>query len=232
MKIGITTSSFTGLETETALSKLNGAGAQVCGAELKTFYEYRPEFAKQYSSAADGVEINSVSVASQNFEHQLFDERRRVRGDGFYWLDQVMRSAQYFGAKYYVFRGCPQNSAYDAVAERLREISGFCSRYGVTLCLENDPHGLCCCPGIFGALKQRCQSIAAVFNYGKAKNSCYPYQAYLVEMGAHLAEVRLDADENCAEVIADLKKHGFDGAVLMETGRDPAQAIGYIKSII
>ena len=51
-------------------------------------------------------------------------------------------------------------------------------------------------------------------------------------MGAHLAEVRLDADENCAEVIADLKKQGFDGAVLMETGRDPAQAIGYIKSII
>lgn len=216
MKTGISTGSLINCETEAALSLLKQAGAECCGVDLKTFYEYRPEFAKKFAFNADGVEVNSVSVSPQNFEPQLFSESRRVRGDGFYWLDQILRSAQLFGAKYYVLRGAPQTADYDKTAERLREISGFCSRYGVTLCLENDPDGLCCHPGIFRELKERCESIAAVFNLSKAKKSCYPYQAYLVEMGAHLTEVRLDGGADCAEVVADLKKRGYDGTVLLE----------------
>ena len=231
MKIGITTDSLN-CETEDALSKLGEAGAQICGVALRTFYEYRPEFAKKFASNAGGVEINSVSVAPCNFEAQLFCESRRVRGDGFYWLDQVLRSAQLFGAKYYVLRGTPQSVDYDKTAERLREISDFCSRYGVTLCLENDPKGLCCRPEIFGELKARCQTVAAVFNSAKAKKSCFPYQTYLAVMGAHLAEVRLSG-ENCEEIIADLKKRGFDGAVLIDAKDiDAAQAIEQLKSII
>lgn len=232
MKTGIATGSLINCETEGALSLLKEAGAEVCGVDLRTFYEYRPEFARKFASNAEGAEVNSVSVSPLNFEAQLFSESRRIRGDGFYWLDQVARSAQLFGAKYYVFRGAPQSADYDKVAERLREIADFCSRYGVTLCLENDPKGVYCHPGIFKELKNRCQSIAAVFNYAKAKKSCYPYQAYLVETGVHLAEVRLDGSEGCEEIIADLKKLGYTGAVLVETQSDTAQAFEYIKELI
>ena len=84
----------------------------------------------------------------------------------------------------------------------------------MTLCLENDPEGICCRPGIFSELKERCPNIAAVFNLSKAKKSCYPYQSYLVEMGAHLAEVRLDGGADCGQVISDLKKLGYTGAVM------------------
>ncbi|MDE7452993.1 MAG: sugar phosphate isomerase/epimerase [Clostridia bacterium] len=232
MKTGICTKSIN-CETEDALSRVGEQGAEICGIDLRTFYEYRPEFAKKYAERLDGVGVNSVSVAPHNFEAQLFAENRRVRGDGFYWLDQVLRSAQLFGAKYYILHGAPQNADYDKIAERVREISEFCQRYGVTLCLENDPSGLCCRPWIFKELKERCQSVAAVFNLAKAKKSCYPYQMYLTEMGAHLAEVRLDGGADCEEVVADLKKLGYLGAVLVETeGQDAAQIIGQIKNII
>ncbi|MDE6867766.1 MAG: hypothetical protein K2J83_01315, partial [Clostridia bacterium] len=223
MTIGLTTNCLKNLETEDALSKLNELGAEVCGVGLRTFYEYRPEFAKKFSARAEGVEINSVSVSPLNFEAQLFVNNRRVRGDGFYWLDQVMRSAQLFGAKHYILRGAPQACNYDETAARLREISEFCSRYGVTLCLENDPKGLYCAPRIFSELKERCESIAAVFNLANAKKSCYPYQMYFSETVARLAEVRLDASADSLEIISFLKKRDYGGAVLVDGCLDAEQ---------
>ena len=105
MKVGISTASLTRFETEDALSLLKEIGAETCEVYLKTFYEYRPEFAKKFADRLAGVEVNSIHVNPYSFEPQLFSPLRRVRGDGFYWLDQVLRSAQLFGAKNYTFHG-------------------------------------------------------------------------------------------------------------------------------
>ncbi|MDE6598310.1 MAG: sugar phosphate isomerase/epimerase [Clostridia bacterium] len=234
MKIGISTASLWNYETEDALSVLKEVGAETCEVYLRTFYEYRPEFAKKFAANAEGLEINSVHVAPHNFEPQLFFDQRRTRGDGFYWLDQVMRSAQLFGAKKYTFHGFLQrlgNRDYDTTAERLREISDFCARYGVTLCLENVPDATYNSPYVFKELKARCPQLEGTFDIKHARNSNYPWQMYVKDMSGAISHVHLsDVDENgktclpgCGlynfeEIFKTLAGEGFDGAVLIETG--------------
>lgn len=240
MEIGISTACFTDkIETEGVLPLLENLGAQTCEIYLRTFYEYRPEFAQRYAARL-GVKVNSVHVAPHNFEPQLFFNDRRTRGDGFYWLDQVMRSAQLFGASKYTFHGYLQNGGrdLDAVAERLNEIAGFCARYGVTLCIENVCRATYCRPSVFRQLKGRCPNICGVFDIKQARKSCYPWQAYVKDMGAAISHVHIsDVDGNgrtClpgqglydfGEIFRVLKGEGFDGAVLVETGNfsDPEE---------
>ena len=189
MKIGISTISLNSLETEDALSLLKEVGAETAEVYLKTFYEYRPEFAKKFADRAAGVEVNYIRVNSQNFEPQLFSPSRRVRGDGFYWLDQVLRSAQLFGAKNYVFQ-CLATT--DDSAERLREIADFCARYGINLCVEHVGS-----PQLSGGL---------VLNR---------IHAYLQDMQGTVAAVRVSKADK--KVFSQLKSAGFDGAVFVDT---------------
>jgi len=227
MKIGISTATLNNLyETEQAFDIIKNTGAECCEVYLRTFYEYRPEFAKKYACLAEGIEVNCVRVPHCNFERQLFSASRRVRGDGFYWLDQIMRSAQLFGTKYYTFNGGldrVENS--DLAAERLREIADFCLSYGVTLSLENSGS-----PYIFRELKSRCPQIAGAFNIGAARKECYPYQMYIENMSGAILHVLLsDADgdgasclpgfgtSDFAEIFKRLKGAGFDGCVLINT---------------
>ncbi len=227
MKIGISTATLNNLcETEQAFDIIKNTGAECCEVYLRTFYEYRPEFAKKYASLAEGLEVNCVRVSQRNFERQLFCPSRRVRGDGFYWLDQIMRSAQLFGAKYYTFNGgLEEVNNSDEVAGRLREAADFCSSYGVTLSLENSGS-----PYIFRELKSRCPQIAAAFNIGNARKACYPYQMYIENMSGAISHVLLsdvDGDgASClpgfgkcdfAEIFKRLKGAGFDGYVLINT---------------
>ncbi|MDE6585129.1 MAG: sugar phosphate isomerase/epimerase [Clostridia bacterium] len=234
MKIGLSTGSLQKLrETEESFVLLKELGAETCGVDLQTFYEYRPEFAKKYAERLAGVEVHSVGVASNNFEPQLFSSSRRIRGDGFYWLDQILRAAQIFGVKNYSFRcytDAVENLNYDETAERMREIVDFCAHYGVKLCLENTRHGLYNKPAIFRELKYRGADILGVFNIGQARKSCYPYNMYIKDMESCISHVHIsDVDENgnvCLpgrgtydfkEVFKNLRGAGFDGAVLIET---------------
>lgn len=255
MKIGISTASFCGrLETEDALSALKDTGAEVCEVYLKTFYEYRPEFAKKFSEHAAGVEINSVHVNPLNYEPQLFFRSRRERGDGFYWLDQVLRSAQIFGAKNYTFHGIVRKGGdkddFDYTAERLREAADFCARYGVNLCLKNVRWSTCNRPSVFRELKARCPALSGAFDLKQARKSCYPYQMYIKDMEGAISHVHIsDVDENgktCLpgqgvedfkEIFARLKDAGFGGAVLIECGSfgDPSElkrSVEFLKGII
>lgn len=234
MKIGVSTASLKNFETEDALSVLKEVGVQTCEVYLRTFYEYRPEFAKKFAPNADGVEINSVHVAPLNFESQLFFTQRRTRGDGFYWLDQVMRSAQLFGAKKYTFHGFLQRfgrKSFDEVAERLREIADFCARYGVALCLENVRNATYDSPYVFKELKARCPQIEGVFDIKQARMSHYPWQTYVKDMSGAISHVHLsDVDEygktclpgrglyDFGEIFRTLAGEGFNGAALIETG--------------
>ena len=234
MKIGISTASlFNRLETEDALSAIKEAGADICEVYLETFYEYRPEFAKKYADRAG--EVYSVHTNPLNFEPQLFEPSRRVRGDGFYWLDQLLRSAILFGAKNYTFHGFARKNGtsddFDYIAERLREIAAFCARYGVTLCLENVHWATYNRPSVFRELKARCPEIAGVLDLKQARKSGYPYLMYINDMAGSISHIHVsDADEHgktCLpgqgvydfkEIFSRLKDAGFDGNVFIECG--------------
>ena len=234
MKTGISTAClFSRCETEQAFKELNNLGVQNTEVFLQTFYEYRPEFAKKYGPDLGGVNVNSVHVSTYNFEPQLFSITRRSRGDGFYWLDQLMRSAQFFGAKNYTMHGKvrkgPEQDNFDHLGERINEIIGFCSRYGVNLCLENVWWSLYNRPGVFSELKKRAGGLLGVFDLKQARRSGHPYKEYIKEMGqslayAHLSDVDKDGKMclpgkgvyDFEEILKCLKGEGFDGTCLIE----------------
>ena len=254
MKVGISTASLTRFETEDALSLLKEVGAETAEVYLKTFYEYRPEFAKKYADRLAGVEVNSVHVNPYSFEPQLFSPSRRVRGDGFYWLDQILRSALVFGAKNYTFHGLVRKDGdkddFDLIAERLREVADFCARYGVNLCLENVRWSTYNRPSVFKELKARCPQLSGVFDIKQARKADCPYNAYIKDMSGSISHIHIsDADENgktCLpgqgkcnfkEVFSRLKEAGFDGAVLIETPNfkdveELKKSVQFLKEVI
>lgn len=234
MKIGISTACLYLREnTEDAITTIKSLGAGITEIFLGTFYEYRPEFAKKYSPRAEGLEVNSIHTFTNNFEPMLFNRSRRVRGDGYYWLDQIMRSAQLFGCKNYTFHGITRkgagNSNYDLFAESLERAFEFCSRYGVRLCLENVFWSTYNRPGVFTEIKNRFEGLWGVFDIKQARRSGYPYSMYIREMGERISHAHLsDMDENgrvClpgkgvydfTAILKELKDCGFDGNILIE----------------
>lgn len=257
MKTGISTASFfLREEFERAIEVINGLGAGCAEAFLGTYYEYRPEFAKAHRERAGGLEIYSVHSLSSNFEPQLFSPSRRVRGDGFYWLDQIMRSAQLLGAKKYTFHGYISHGAsghaIDGDVEYFNRICDFCARYGVDLCLENVAWGTYFRPGIFKQLKARCPSLAGVLDLKQARRSGYPLNMYIGDMSGAISHVHLsDVDENgkmClpgkgiydfTEIFRRLKDAGFGGAAIIEVyGHDYGdyselkQSLDFLREII
>lgn len=238
MKTGISTASlFLRQPTEAAAVTIKELGARTTEIFYQTFYEYRPEFSKALAPAIGGWEVNSVHVLPTNFEHQIFNPSRRIRGDGYYWLDQLMRSAQLLGCKRYTFHGLyrlkGRNDDYGSLAASLREAVAFCARYGVRLCLENVEWSTYYRPGVFRELKARCPDLMGVLDVKQARRSGYPYTMYLQDMAGAISHVHLsDVDENgkmCLpgkgvtdfeELLKRLKDAGFDGAVLIEVYPD------------
>lgn len=234
MQTGISTASLFGRrQTEDALKYIKDSGAACAEVFLSTFYEYRPEFSKKIAPLAQGLQISSLHSLPTDFEPHLFNPSARVRGDGFYWLDQVLRSAQLLGCKNYVMHGfvraAVQGENEDAVADCLQSVCEFCNRYGVNLCLENVSWSTCCKPGVFGRLKARLPSLSGVFDIKQARRSGYPWQAYLADMQgaisiAHLSDIDEDGKiclpgkgiTDFGEVFSRLKDAGFDGTALIE----------------
>ncbi len=256
MKTGISTACFfTRQPTEQAAVTLKNLGAQTCEVFFQTYYEYRPEFSKALSRDISGLNVNSVHAISGHFEGNLFSPVRRVRGDGMYWLDQLMRSAQLLNCKYYTFHGqprCKNIPDYDEYAGYLSDAVNFCARYGVTLCLEN----VCWCmynrPGVFGEFKKRIPELKGVFDIKQARRSHYPYAAYIKDMSGAIAYAHLsDIDENgkmCLpgkgvynfeEILKRLTGEGFDGDIIIEVypdnfadGQELKESADYLNEII
>lgn len=232
MKVGISTASFhLKRETEDALKTIKDLGAPTAEVFLSTFYEYRPEFAKLCLPAAEGLEIYSVHALAPDFEPHLFSPSRRVRGDGYYWLDQIMRTAQRLGAQSYTFHGVLGHSAMDvggaegAIAAAVE----FCARYNIKLCLENVFWSTYCRPWIFSRIKRSVPSLSGAFDIKQARRSGYPWQAYLKDMRGSISHVHLsDFDENGVqklpgfgkfdfrELLLRLKDAEFDGRLFIE----------------
>lgn len=239
MITGISTACLYGrYETEDCFGALKELGIKNCELFLRTFYEYRPDFAKKYSPRAAGINVGSVHSFSYNFEPQLFVSSLRQRGDGFYWLEQVLRSAQLFGAKAYTLHGIVRRHGggkddFERLAVRLNDIIDFCSGYGVALCLENVCWSLYNRPSVFKELKSRCGGLSGVLDIKQARLSGYPYAAYIEEMKGAISQVHLsDVDGNgkiClpgrgiydfTEIFRRLKDAGFDGRVTLEVYPD------------
>lgn len=237
MKTGISTASmFLRKSTEEAAVTIKELGAETAEIFFQTFYEYRPEFSKALAPEIKGLEVNSVHALTSNFESQLFSPSRRARGDGYYWLDQIMRSAQLLGCKRYTFHGQaffkaePQpHPDFDGLAGYIREAVSFCARYGVQLCLENVAWCTYYRPGVFRELKNRVPELAGVFDIKQARRSGYPYAMYIEDMSGAISHVHIsDVDEtgkmclpgkgvyDFTEIIKRLKGAGFDGSVIIE----------------
>lgn len=221
------------METEDGIAHLKKAGCKITEVFLQTYYEYRPEFAKKYAVRADGMDIHSIHVTTNHFEPQLFHKGNRARGDSYYWLDQLMRSAKLFGAEYYTFHGYQRRAGnednYGDISYRLNKVMEFCSEYGVKLCLENVSWGLYNRPGVFREIKKGSYGLCGVFDNKQARRSGFPYQMYINDMAGSITHVHLsDVDANgkmCLpgkgitdfkEMLTRLKDTGFDGPVLIE----------------
>lgn len=245
MKTGISTASlFLREETEDALSTIKSLGADCAEIFYRTFYEYRPEFSKMLAERAEGIEISSVHVNTYHIENSLFSRSRRIRGDGFYWLDQVMRSAQLLGCKAYTCHGkAGKITDFDFAEERLREAVEFCARYGVKLCLENVSWCIFDKPKTFSELKNRIPELLGVFDIKQATRSGYSFKDYIEEMQGSISHVHLsDIDKDgkiClpgrgvtdfAEVLKCLKGSGFDGNVLIEVYNENYSDVSELKT--
>ena len=243
MKTGISTASlFLRQETEQAFSTVKELGADCVEVFYNTFYEYRPEFSEKLD--ATGIEVGSVHVSAYHIEHSLFNPSRRVRGDAFYWLDQVMRSAQILGCKAYSFHGrVSTKETVDGIADYLRDAVGFCARYGVNLCLENVAWSIYNKPGIFSRLKERIPELRGVFDIKQARRSGYPYKEYIEDMKGAISHVHLsDIDKdgkmclpgkgtyNFKEILTRLKDAGFDGNVIIEVYNENFSDIKDLKT--
>ena len=238
MKTAISTACFhLKEETENALSLIKETGAEACSVRLQTFYEYRPEFAKKYAQNLGGAEVCSIETGAQNFEPQLFSPSRRVRGDGFYWLEQVMRSAELFGAKKYILKAPPLTNE-ENFNERLQYLSAiynFCAGYGVGLCIENSPLGLLDNPTKVAEIKSACPGILFSLDIKSALKTANSCQKYLKATEGSLAQVVVeDIDTN---LIKALKNTGFEGEIVIKTQNFTqisqfSDLIAKIKSII
>ena len=233
MKIGISTASlFLKQETEQALITVKELGTDCVEIFLATFYEFRPEFAKNYKDRCDGLDVCSVHPYGTAFEPQLFNRSRRTSGDAFYWLDQIMRSAQLFGAEKYSFHGIIRKGGEPDIGylgERLSKAVSFCAEYGVNLCLENVCWSTYNSPYIFKQLKKYCPQLLGVLDLKQARRSGYPYAMYIEDMKGSISHVHLsDVTEKgkmCLpgrgvtdfnEIFLRLKDSGFDGEALIE----------------
>lgn len=257
MQTGISTASlFPRLNTEDALEKIKSLGADCAEIFFSTFYEYRPEFAKSLAERVQGLKINSVHANSCNFEPNFFNPSHRVKGDGYYWLDQIGRSARLLGCGNYTFHGFNRingraNDDFDAFAAGLNEICDFASDYSLKICLENVRWSLYDRPGVFSQLKSRTPALGAVFDIKQARMSGYPYQAYIKDMSgaiqyAHLSDVD-EMGRTClpgtgiydfTDIISRLVGEGFDGALLIEVYADNysdfgdiARSVEFIKEV-
>ncbi len=248
MQAGISTGAlFPEFNTDDALKKLEELNAGTVEILFSTFYEYRPEFSKAVCQKVKGLNVNSVHAHSTNFEPNLFSPTRRVRGDGFYWLDQLARSARLWGCKNYTFHGMYRipsvmKEDFDYLADRLREASEFLGGYGIKLCLENVHWCLYNRPGIFSELKRRFEGLSGVLDIKQARRSGYPYGMYIKDMAGSIEYAHFsDVDENgrmClpgkgitdfGEVLKRLKDVGFDGNVIIEVYRNDYNGLEELK---
>lgn len=239
MQAGVSTASlFTRKFNEEALPLLNDLGVPCAEVFLTSFSEYGTEFGNLLASRKGGLKINSVHALNTGFEPQLFSSHPRVRNDAYAWAEKVLQAANALQAPYYTFHGTTrmkkatrtgENDDFPSMIKGFEELTEFCQKRGVTLCLENVEWSTYNRVGVFKILSSAIPTLRGVLDVKQARISGAPYCEYLNEMGEKLAYVHIsDVDGNgkiCLpgrgefdfdSLVSRLKDVGFDGALLIE----------------
>jgi sugar phosphate isomerase/epimerase len=252
MQAGVSTASlFLRKSNEESLELFNRLGVKTAEVFLTTFSEYGQPFADFLSSKKGKVFINSVHILNTQFEPQLFAAHPLVKSDAYAWLDKVLTSANALGAPYYTFHGTARvksasrsgkNDNFPTMIKGFEELTEFCEKRGVTLCLENVEWATYNRPGVFSKIADQIPSIRGVLDIKQARLSEHPYEIYLEEMGEKIAYVHLsDLDEfgklclpgkgrfDFDTLLKRLRDVGFDGALLIEVYQNDYQEIAELK---
>lgn len=253
MKIGVSTASlFMRKENHEALPFLNDLGVETAEVFLSSFREYSKAYGQQLAGVKGNVQINSVHDLNTQFEPQLFNRHLGVKEDAYGILQNVLDTAKELSAPYYTFHAITrakraarsgENDNFPFLIKNFQEISDFCQKSGVTLCLENVEWATYNRPGVFSKIAEGVPQMKGVLDIKQARISEYPYHLYLEEMGERLAYAHLsDIDENgkmrlpgmgifnFEEMVLRLKDVGFDGALIIEVYENDYQREEELKT--
>lgn len=128
------------LETEEAASYLTTLGVPCCEAFLQTMSEYPLAFGKILKRNLGGVEVVSAHSKTLHFEGDFLAQSPRQRGDGFAMLETFLTTAEYLGARVYVFHGPPRLRGVTPPLDRwqpfIEEAMARCEKHGIRLAWE------------------------------------------------------------------------------------------------
>lgn len=243
MRTGVSTASlFLRESNEDALPLLDVLGVRCAEVFLTSFSEYDRKFGRVLSKRKGQVCVHSVHVLNTQFEPQLFNDNPRVKNDSYEWLKKAMETGEELGAEYYTFHGIArirrasrsgEKDNFKAWGKGLKEVSDFCGKFGIKLCLENVEWAMYNRPGFFGRVLEYCPELSGVLDVKQARISGYPYAMYLKEMKGRLAHVHVsDVDErgriclpgkgifDFPELLKRLGDADFDGPLLVEVYKD------------
>ena len=243
MQVGVSTASlFMRRNNEEALPLLNELGVKSAEVFLTSFSEYGEDFARIIKARKGDISVNSIHILNSQIEPQLFSAHERVKGDSYALLANVLSGAKLLGAPYYTFHGTarykksardPKNDNFEKMGIGLREISDFCQKCGVTLCLENVEWSTYNRVGVFSALKNYVPNLRGVLDIKQARIAGEGYEKYVDEMGESLAYAHVsDLDEtgniclpgkgvfDFETMIKRLQNVGFDGNLIIEVYKE------------
>lgn len=239
MKAGISTASlFLRRENHEALPVFNELGVEVAEVFLSSFREYSKAYGKVLAGCKGRVTVNSVHDLNSQFEPQLFNRHAGVREDAYMILQNVLDTAKELQAPYYTFHAITrakraarsgENDNFPCLIKNFQEISDFCQKSGVTLCLENVEWAMYNRPGVFSKIAEGVPDMRGVLDIKQARISEYPYHLYVEEMGeklayAHLSDITAEGKMclpgkgifDFETMIKRLQDVGFDGALIIE----------------
>ncbi len=238
MKTGVSTASlFTRKNNEDALPLLESMGIKTVEVFLTSFSEYGEPFATLLKERKGSLQVNSVHDLNTQFEPQLFNAHPRVKADAYAVLDKVLQSANALNAPYYTFHGTSRvkraarsgkHDDFPRMIQGFEELTGYCKKRGMQLCLENVEWSTYNRPGVFQKLSSEIPDLLGVLDIKQARISEYPYEDYLNEMGERLSYAHVSdfgergmclpgqGDFDFDTLIRRLKDVGFDGALIIE----------------
>lgn len=239
-QIGVSSASlFKRMYNEDSVALLNENGVGVSEVFLGTYREYKPAYASLLKERKGNLQVHSVHTLNTHFEPQLFSANPRAIEDAYEIAEDVLRSAQILGAKYYTFHGVARikrkvsYTDYKTIGGKFKTLTDKCSEYGVKLALENVEWAYYNHPGFFKGVKEFCPDLKGTLDIKQARDSGEGYIPFLEEMGRDIVTVHVsDVDSNgrlCLpgrgtfdfkELFKRLDGVGFSGAVLIEVYKE------------
>lgn len=256
--LGISTASlFLRYTTEQALGLMRELGAETTEVFMATFREYEPEFGRIFVEHQHGMPVHSIHSLNQHYEPELFNLSDRTREDADIILRKVLSNGKSMGAANYTFHGrarlkkTPITIHWPTFGQQVKRVYDICREYGIRLCYENVHWTLYNYPTFMRQLQQYVPDIGATLDIKQARQSGYDVEAYIQDMGSHLATVHVsdynDEGRICLpgrglfdfeSLFRTLAGNGFSGAVLIEVYNDSydtlqelADSLQYLKNI-